>query len=327
MKALVVFHGDCDGVISAGIYIRRFLLDYYPNNIVLRYTQPWRISIDFPHALSSINDRIDCIAILDLAINEDLINVVRMAVEEKGIRNVIVIDHHASSAKYVSKLREIPNVKVYWEQVPSTPQVLVKLIKRLNSYEQFLVNVADVCEGVETNDHCIQEVANIIKLSLALDPTDSTVFYSTVNNIVRNVEFWTMEEYIKRYNRAKWLMEILIRNIDRRSIEVNGWRIAVFTSAESIIYAGLFGVAASEYVKRFRRPIVIVRDEGRKIVVTVRSAEGRALDLCRCIASEIENTSYGGHKEAASATIFSSIPLEKVVDVVSKAIQKLGRCR
>ena len=40
MEATVVFHGDCDGVIAAYLYIKRFLRDLYPNHVNLVVTHP-----------------------------------------------------------------------------------------------------------------------------------------------------------------------------------------------------------------------------------------------------------------------------------------------
>ena len=105
---------------------------------------------------------------------------------------------------------------------------------------------------------------------------------------------------------------------------INGWDVVVFSAAESLIYAGLFGIAASEYVKKTRKPIVLIRDEGRKIVVTIRSSEGRALELCKELSKHIPDISYGGHREAASITIYG-MNLNDVVDKISVVLSTMSR--
>jgi len=324
MKALVVFHGDCDGVIAAGLYIRRFLMDYYPKNIVLKFTQPWRIVRDLDNALRSISrSDLDTVVILDLALNEDLLNYI-----ERELKNVpiTVIDHHTSSHTILERARRNPLIKLFWEHTISTPAVMTNMIKDLNPYEQFLVNVANVCEGGECSNMDVKQAADRIKLSLALDPTDSQTFYNAVHKIVEGVELWKLPEIETKYRRGKWLLNVLVHNIDRRSVEVCGWRIASFTAAESLIYAGLFGIASSEYSKRMRKPVVLIRSEETKIVVTIRSPQGKALELCKRIASVIGASFYGGHREAASLTLYSASSIEEVEKVIKEVVKDFSGC-
>jgi hypothetical protein len=46
MNSGVVCHGDCDGVISAYLYIKHYLADSWPAHVSLVFTQPWRAHID-----------------------------------------------------------------------------------------------------------------------------------------------------------------------------------------------------------------------------------------------------------------------------------------
>ena len=325
MKAVVVFHGDCDGVIAAGLYIRHFLRDYYPENIILRFTQPWRAVHDIESVVKHERS-IDELVIVDLALNAEMVRLLRRLIDE--IRtNIILIDHHASSVKMLGQINGLNKVRVYWDSVQSTPQVLTKVIRNLNSYEEFLVRIANVCEGGEDEEHELQIIADKIKLVLALDPTDSKMFYDTVKSIVEGIEFWNDKEFEKRFYRAKWLLTMLIKTIEKRAKSICGWDIVSFTSAESLIYAGLFGIAASEYMKRHRKPLVIIRSEsGKKIVITVRSSEGLALELCRAISERINDAFYGGHREAASLTIYGEMDLDTVRNAVEDAI-KDAMCR
>ena len=320
MKAVVVFHGDCDGVIAAGLYIRRFLRDYYPENIILRFTQPWRVVHDIESTVRYGRD-IDELVIVDLAISTEMVKLLRKLIDEIRI-NIVLIDHHASSMKMLEQINELSRVRVYWDSVQSTPQVLTKAIKNLNSYEEFLVRIANVCEGGEDEDQELQSIADKIKLVLALDPTDSKMFYDTVKSIVEGIEFWNDKEFEKRFHRAKWLLTMLIKTIERRARNICGWDIVSFTAAESLIYAGLFGIAASEYMKRHRKPLVIIRSEsGKKIVITVRSSEGLALELCRAISERISDAFYGGHREAASLTIYGNTDLNTIKNAVEETIK------
>jgi len=320
-----VFHGDCDGVIAAGLYIRRFLRDYYPENIILRFTQPWRAVYDIESTVRCGRD-IDELVIVDLAISAEMVKLLRKLINEIRI-NIVLIDHHASSAKMLEQINELRKVRVYWDSVQSTPQVLTKVIKNLNSYEEFLVRIANICEGGEDEDQELQSIADKIKLVLALDPTDSKMFYDTVKGIVEGIEFWNDKEFEKRFHRAKWLLTMLIKTIERRARNICGWDIVSFTAAESLIYAGLFGIAASEYMKRHRKPLVVIRSEGnKKIVVTVRSSEGLALELCRAISERINDAFYGGHREAASLTIYGNTDLATVRNAVENTIRDAA-CR
>ncbi|HDI02111.1 MAG TPA: hypothetical protein ENF93_00540 [Ignisphaera sp.] len=326
MKAVVVFHGDCDGVIAAGLYIRHFLMDYYPVNVKLKFTQPWRIIHDLESTLKQLKtDEYSELVILDLAISDELAKFIKDLASKSHVR-ITVIDHHISSADMVQQFDNYYNIRIYWDAVQSTPQVLTKIIKNLNNYEEFLVEVANVCEGGEAKDQIIQQVADKIKLVLALDPTDSIMFYQTVKGVVEGTEFWYSEDFEKKFWRAKWLLNMLIKTIERKASEVCGWSVAAFTMAESLIYAGLFGIAASEYVKKHHKPLALVRSEGKKVVITIRSAEGQALELCRAVANSVPNTFYGGHREAASITIYGEHDLNAIVETIFQAIRTFRGC-
>jgi len=319
MKALVLFHGDCDGVISAGLYIRRFLMDYYPKNLVMRFSQPWRITRDLDSAIKGVGlENLEEIAILDLALNDELANYIEKVLNDK---KVVIVDHHASSFNIVDRLSRNNNVKIFWRHSLSTPAVLANIIKDLNPYETLLVEVANVCEGGEGCNELVRQIADRLKIALALDPTDSTTYYRTVARIVEGAEVWNDDDIEQRFRRGKWLLNILVKNLERRSIEVCGWRVVAFTAAQSLIYAGMFGIASSEYAKKYRKPIVVVRGEEGKIVITVRSPEGKALELCRVIAEKLGASFYGGHREAASLTLYSVDNLDNVVEKLKKVIE------
>ncbi len=324
MKALVVFHGDCDGVISAGLFIRRFLMDYYPKNLVLRFTQPWRIVRDLESALRSVGiDKVEEVVILDLALNEELYNFIKNFLSDK---RVTIVDHHASSSGIVNLFSNLPNVRIVWEHTISTPAVLTKMIKNLNPYEETLINIANTCEGGEACSDLVRQAADRIKVALALDPTDSSIYYHTALKIVEGVEIWREPEIEQRYRRGKWLLNMLVKNLERRSVNICGWYVSAFTAPESLVYAGMFGIASSEFSKKHHKPVVLVRGEEGKIVVTIRSPDGKALELCKAIAKEMGASFYGGHREAASLTLYTNEGLDTVIEKLKEVVRKFAGC-
>ncbi|MCD6324318.1 MAG: hypothetical protein J7L55_04330, partial [Desulfurococcales archaeon] len=64
-KSGVVCHGDCDGIISAYLYIKHYLMDSWPSHITLVFTQPWRAHIDSRKIGVDLREAV----FLDLAIN------------------------------------------------------------------------------------------------------------------------------------------------------------------------------------------------------------------------------------------------------------------
>ncbi len=322
----MIFHGDCDGVISAGLYIRHFLLDYYPSNLVMKYSHPWRLHIDLKRILSTlIKSDVDTIVLLDLAINDNIIKILNEYLRNSRAR-VIIVDHHLSSQHILETVKNSENIKVYWGNFQSTPQVLSSyLIKNLNNYEQYLVNIANTCEGGSSDNATNKSIADKVKLVLAVEPTNEKLILETVMSIVKCEEFWNSKVFDEKFDRARWLLNLLIRRIEERSKEVCLWRYAIFTSAESLIFAGLFGIASSEYIKKHRVPLILVREEEDKIVLTIRSAEGKALEFCKAIYSKFRKTmdvSYGGHKEAASVTIRNHGSLKQFEDIFIKFLQE-----
>ncbi len=323
MYATLLFHGDCDGVIAAGLYIRRFLRDLYPHNIILKFTQPWRASHDL-YSLRSNIQSIDKLVLLDIALNEDLCKALRELMEVKPSLNIVFIDHHLSSKQFLEELYRM-NVEVYWDQLKSTPQVLSKYSSPPNPYEQLLIRVANVCEGEQCNSEDLLMIADRIKLSLALDPLDISIFTDIVHSIVENKDFWNSPRIVQRYNKAKWLLSLLMKSMERKAVDFCGWKIFTYSLTESMLYAGLFGIAASEYSRKYSVPVLIVRDEGRKVVITVRAQHGKALEVCKTIAEYAKSkgisSSFGGHAEAASITLQGDKDLQEIVYIIEGALR------
>lgn len=320
-KCIVLFHGDCDGAIAAGLYIRRFLTDMYPYQVVLRYSHPWRLRLDLKKSLLEYD--LEMLVLVDLALSEEDIDVIAKGIE-KGA-SVIIIDHHQSSEKVIEKLRKLNNVKIFWAVVQSTPQVLAQtILKSLNSYEQLLVNIANVCEGGNSDDVMVRTIADKIKLTLAVEPTNIDLILKSAEYVIKGEEFWNTPIFDEVYWKAKWLLSLLIKRITEKVKIICDWDIAVFKSPETLIFAGLFGIASSEYMKRMKRSIALIREEDDKIVVTIRSAKKRALDLCHAISNNIDDkikSMFGGHKEAASLTIKKIYSLEEVEKIVEDIVK------
>ncbi|MEM0501393.1 MAG: hypothetical protein QXU24_04455 [Ignisphaera sp.] len=324
-KAVIIFHGDCDGVISAGLYIRHFLMDFFPSHIILRYSHPWRLEQDIlTIAKRMCRECIETIVILDLAIRDSIIDILSKNFSRSST-NIIIIDHHLSSLHTIEALKGSEmKVKTYWHGVQSTPQVISNLlIKNLNTYEKFLVSIANICEGGDAEDTNMQDAADRIKLVLATEPLNEKLIISSVKAIVNGEEFWNSSEFEKRFWKSKWLLQLLLKKIEERIEKVCRWHLASFTITESLIFAGLFGIASSEYIKKFRCPIVLLREEEDKAVITVRSSEGKALDFCKNLTQWLPQRMegvYGGHKEAASITIKNYESLEKLKNILKEFI-------
>ncbi len=305
-KHVVIAHGDCDGVISTFLYIKHFMMDAYPDHVVLGFTQPWRAIIEignFPiHKCSSL-------ALLDVAIDKDLfsflVNYIMSGVP------VTIIDHHYTSSKWIEKLREI-GAKIVWGLAPSTPSLMVsKLSITLNPYEEILVRVADVCEGSECNDSYISSLSDKVKLAISIDPSDINFMRELVDIMLKGYDLSSYEKLDIKYRKAKWLLKRLVTIAQERSIDLGSVIISGFKEAETRIFAGLFGIAATELSRKCGKDVILVRKEESKIVVTVRSPRGLALEYCRLIVS-VFGGKYGGHREAASATL-PDINLDEVI--------------
>uniref|UniRef100_A0A7J2U108 DHH family phosphoesterase n=1 Tax=Ignisphaera aggregans TaxID=334771 RepID=A0A7J2U108_9CREN len=326
IKSVVLYHSDCDGVIAAGLYIRHFLLDYFPDKIMLKYSHPWRLHEDLDRVSKSLKEGVEVVVLLDLAISLNTVELLKKLSKIKDL-TIVVVDHHSSSAPIINALKELGSkVKVFWNQVQSTPEVLASsLIRNLNEYEQVLVKVANICEGGHANDELIRDVSDRIKLVLAVEPSNESLIRGSVEAIVKGVEFWNSKVFNEKYSKAKWLLQTLLKRIEERIEKMCDWGIAVFNAAESVIYAGLFGIASTEFIKKYKMSIVLIREEEKKFVVTVRSVNGKALEFCKALSNEYReelSAIYGGHKEAASLTIRTNRSLTELTQIVKELIQK-----
>jgi len=317
MKSAIVCHGDCDGVISAFLYIKHYLRDSYPRNVEMIFTQPWRAHLDMRKLPEGVNELI----MLDIALNHDVIN--RLAAMVSPTTRITVIDHHASSGDFINDLMRM-GVKIVWDKAPSTPRLMLEKLKPvINPYEEFLIGVADVCEGAEAQSEKASRVADLIKLSIARDPGDLQYLNHLIKLMLRGQDVSLSDEVIQRANVAKWLLNKLIKLMESRAVLINDCLVATLANFESRIFAGLLGVATTELSKVMKSDVILIREEEGKVVVTVRSIKKRALSICKAITKSLGGR-YGGHVEAASATL-SRLPLEEVQLRVIEVVKNAGR--
>lgn len=314
MKKLVLSHGDCDGVIAAAIYIKHFLIDLYPSRVLIGFTQPWRASKEIKRLCS---DDCDAAVLIDLAIDKETFSAI-VDLVMRGV-DVTIIDHHATTENWISKLREL-GVEVVWGRSTSTPRLIAdKMSLTLNSYEQRLVDIADVCEGSESREPESKYVGDLLKLSISRDPGDLNFLKDLLDTILRGRDITDLEELREKARVSRMLLDKLVNKIIKEGEYIGDFVISHLRPAESRIYAGLFGIASTEAGKKIGKDIILIRDENGKTVVTIRSFRGLALELCKEIIKENSGGKYGGHSEAASATLTAK-SLEEVVNSVRRII-------
>jgi nanoRNase/pAp phosphatase (c-di-AMP/oligoRNAs hydrolase) len=193
----------------------------------------------------------------------------------------------------------------------------------INPYEQFLVDVADVCEGSEAKNKEVGEVADIIKLAIARDPGDISFMTYLVKAMLEGKNLAADEEVVGRAKIAKFLLQRLLKLMSERSLEVRNTKIVALNLPESRVYAGLLGIATTEFARMTRKDVILVRREEGKVVVTVRTINDRAYRICEELASRTGGR-FGGHAEAASATL-PDMELSEAVKIVSEVVSVVSR--
>lgn len=295
---MVLAHGDCDGVIAGALYVKHFLRDRYPSDVILGFTQPWRASKE----IRELCREGECgeLALIDIAVDREVFSMI-VDVAMKGVA-VSIIDHHTTTKPWVDKIREL-GARIAWDRASSTPSLMAsKLRLSLNSYEEKLVKVADACEGGEASDEEVRDIADSIKLAISRDPGDLDFLRTLFSAVLMNKDLRTVEAFEKKAFVGKMLLEKLIEKATAKGEVLGSALIASVHPPESRLFAGLFGIASTEISRRARKDVVLVRDEGSKVVVTVRSSRGNALNYCKALVDSLGGK-YGGHREAASATI------------------------
>lgn len=283
------------------------------------FTQPWRAQIDMRRLSEELNE----LAILDIALSKELASFLRDL--NNRARKVVVIDHHVSSEDHVRDLQQ-NGIKVIWRKAPSTPRLMTDVLKPvMNPYEIFLVDVADVCEGSETKNGEVAKAADLIKLSIARDPGDINYLVYLVDLMLRGQDITQDTEVLRRARVAKWLLHRLLKIMNNRALEVSGAKIVALDISESRIFAGILGIASTEFAKMSKRDVVLIRREEGKVVVTVRSMSDRAFKICKELASKLSGR-YGGHAEAASATL-PDISLDESVNAVKEVLKSVPKPR
>ncbi|MEO3994021.1 MAG: DHHA1 domain-containing protein [Desulfurococcaceae archaeon TW002] len=312
-SSIVITHGDCDGIISAYLYIKHFMKDMWPSNVSVIFTQPWRANIDF---MRGYREGVDEVVLLDLALSSELVKeIIRVG---SNLRKITIVDHHISSLEFVNQITSnlLKNAKVVCEKTQSCPRLMITSLKiSPNPYEKLLVDVADVCEGGEASSTEVTKLADIIKLSIARDPGDYDFMNYLLTLLMKNRDVESDSIVSKRYKTAKFILSRLLKIMSENAISYrNVVKISTLTVPESRIFAGLLGVGTTELARMYKSDIVLVRSEENKVVVTVRTLDDKALKLCRDIA-KLGKGRFGGHAEAASATL-PELSLQEVTDLI-----------
>ncbi|MEM2307456.1 MAG: DHH family phosphoesterase [Sulfolobales archaeon] len=315
LSVSVVFHGDCDGIIAAYLYIKRYFRDLYPSGLNLAVTHPWRAHTDIKRVATGGSE----LVIIDIALSDKLIEVLG-AVSSK-YKKVVFIDHHATSESMIPKIET--KIKVVYSKVSSTPRLLTQLMgSPLNPYEDMLVEVADICEGKTPHpdiDGSVLDLVDSIRMSIALNPGDLNFMRHLIDLMMKSKNL-SQDSLVKmRARRAKFLLGNLLKIISEDSLDAGKAKVAFLSLPLSRAFAGLIGVAATELSKAYRKSVVLVREEQEKIVITVRSAHRDALVLSQAIASSLKGV-YGGHAEASSITIGKESLARVASSIVSKVL-------
>jgi len=299
VKHTLLVHGDCDGIIAGALFVKHFLRDRYPSDLLLGFTQPWRASREIRRLCGG--DSCASLTLIDIAVDKEVFSMI-VDVTMRGIP-VQVIDHHATTEPWVGKMRDL-GLKVVWDRSPSTPRLMASKMKLLlNSYEHKLLRIADSCEGSEDGDEEIKAMADNIKLAISRDPSDLAFMRELFDSMVLNRDLSSIASLSKKAYVGRLLLDRLIEKAISKGEDYGDILISYIQPSESRLFAGLFGIASTELSKKLKKDVVMIRDEESKVVVTVRSFRGRALQYCRALVETLGGGKYGGHREAASATL------------------------
>ncbi len=320
LKHAVLMHGDCDGIIAGALYVKHFLRDQYPSEIALGFTQPWRASKEIKRLCR--DDVCGELVLVDIAVDREVFSMIVDTVM-RGI-SVQIIDHHATTEPWVGKMREL-GLKVIWDRSPSTPHLMASRMKlSLNSYEERLLKIADSCEGSDSEDVEIKSIADSIKLAISRDPSDLSFMRELFNAIILSKDLASIDVLEKKAYIGKILLNRLIEKAMDKGEPIGSVVLSHIHPSESRLFAGLFGIATTELCKRLGRDVVLIRDEEKKVVITIRSIEGRALQYCKAIVGALGRGKYGGHREAASITLTQK-RLDEVLRKVRDTLWNLQR--
>jgi len=320
VKHAILVHGDCDGIIAGALYVKHFLRDQYPSDLLLGFTQPWRASKEIRRLCGS--DNCASLTLIDIAVDREVFSMI-VDVTMRGIP-VQVIDHHATTEPWVGKMRDL-GLKVVWDRSPSTPRLMASKMKLLlNSYEQKLLRIADSCEGSEDGDDEIKAIADSIKLAISRDPSDLAFMRELFDAMILNKDLSSIASLGKKAYVGRLLLDKLIEKAISKGEDHGDILISYIQPSESRLFAGLFGIASTELSKKLKKDVVMIRDEEGKVVVTVRSLRGRALQYCKALVEALGGGKYGGHREAASATL-AKRSIDEILAAARGAIWALQR--
>lgn len=273
----IITHGDCDGICSAAIALKRY------NNANVVFAQPFMVNNVLKNEQPIRSS--DKIILLDLALTDKTVDIL---VRLFTTTDIIIIDHHHQSTKYTGLFDGIINPTMSTSQLAAIYFGMPTILAEIGA-------VGDRMLIVNKNSKLFIE-AELIRESLSYDPDDDDFRLMLCNNLANDVMPSAIHEVVRRANESKKQIDELIELCKQRIKHNNKF---VFIDATDLNIKGKVSAIAGTLASSYKKPVFILFTRDNRYILTGRNYGHNDVDLHKVM----KRFGGGGHKNASSALI------------------------
>lgn len=320
MDAIIIAHGDLDGMTAAAITIAYLQHNYNLEKYELLFSQPFNLH----ETLRKIFQKAaDMTFIIDVALDEEHWPHIKKELLELTRKSKIIwIDHHRSTIQHVVELLEM-NIPLL-ASIDGCAVTIVgeAFLEKIRDKEFFskLVVIGEVSDKVKSipNTHPLKPIIEVLGNALSENPTDDDFKRKLVRTWLKEKTLVT-DEAARRSEEAVERLKALLKEASENIIyDTEKLRII---DLRNIRVHGYAGKIASHHANSYKKITLLLFRVGEvNTIVTARVPENIKIDIASILKNLAEKYGGGGggHPRAASARVPSTMANEFIRELIKE---------
>ena len=296
MKSIIISHGDCDGICSAAIALKK-----YPSSNLL-FAQPFQLSTIL--RWEEVKEA-DNVIILDLAFNKEF---EEPLLEIEGSKNLIYIDHHSSS------LELKPKVKECLVDVSHSASQLASIYFKEPSVLSTIGAIGDKVILVSKTEPLFKE-AELIRCALSYNVDDDDFRKELTYQLSSGKLPSEISAVVERARKSNEIKRKLVEIAKQNIVYNNEFIVCDVTNEEGFL--GRAGVVAGEMSIKCCKPVFLIMKTNSNYVLVGRSHYNCNIDLNKLM----KQFRGGGHRFAASSSITEE-EYKNIIEILKYAVKR-----
>lgn len=320
MDAIVLAHGDLDGMTAAAITIAYLRDSQRLDRYEILFSQPFNLH----DTLRRIPKKeADMMLIIDIALDEEhWPHTKKELLELAGKTKIVWIDHHRSTMQHAFELLEM-GIPLLTSVDGCAATIAGKaFLEKIKDKEFFsrLVTVGEVSDKVRQipESHPLKPIIEVLGNALSEDPTDDDFKRKLLRTWLKEKKLVT-DEAARRSEEAIERLRALLKEASE-NIVYDTEKLRVIDLRHVRVH-GYAGKIASHHANSYKKiTLILFRVGEANTIVTARVPENTNIDIASILKALAEKYGGGGggHTKAASARVPSTMADEFVRELVKE---------